>query len=180
MQGPESGTYRPAGSFAELVAEHTRVLYRIAYTVLRRSQEAEDAVQEAFLAVFRGDRWKDLENPRAYLAQIVWRMAIRQRKALVRELELTIDIRSRRPGPEQMAIDGDLSRWMEARMDALPEALRIPLALLAAGDLKLVEIARLLELPEGTVRRRVHDARQKLRRELAARTSAAVAEPRKG
>ena len=57
----------------------------------------------------------------------------------------------------------------QAANPALPEKLRQPLALAALGELKLVEIARVLGLPEGTVRRRIHDARQKLRHELMER-----------
>jgi RNA polymerase sigma-70 factor (ECF subfamily) len=171
MPEPETGEARPAGSFAELVSAHSRVLYRIAFTVLHRASDAEDAVQEAFLAVCLGERWRQLHDPRAYLAQTVWRHAIRQRRAQLRQQELTIEITSRRPGPEQLAIGNDLSRWLQTRIDALPETLRLPLALSSAGDLKLVEIAHLLELPEGTVRRRIHDARQRLRRELAERAA---------
>jgi DNA-directed RNA polymerase specialized sigma24 family protein len=51
----------------------------------------------------------------------------------------------------------------------LPDKLRYPLVLMAAGDLSQVEIARLLSLPEGTVRRRMHDARARLRQKLEAR-----------
>jgi RNA polymerase sigma-70 factor (ECF subfamily) len=171
MPEPETGSIRPEGSFAELVAAHSRVLYRIAFTVLRRPSDAEDAVQEAFLAVFQGERWRQLQDPRAYLAQIVWRSTIRLRRLQLRQQELTIEITSRRPGPEQLAIGNDLNQWLQARMDALPETLRLPLALHAAGDLKLTQIAQLLQLPEGTVRRRIHDARQRLRRELAERAA---------
>lgn len=177
MAEPETGAALPVGSLAELVTAHARLLYRIAFTVLRRASDAEDAVQEAFLAVCQGERWRQMTDPRAYLAQTVWRAAIRMRRAQLRQQELTIEIRSRRPGPEQLAIGNNLNRWMETRIDALPETLRLPLALAVAGDLKLVEIARLLELPEGTVRRRIHDARQRLRRELAERTSPAAADP---
>lgn len=167
MPEAETGSLRPAGSFAELVSAHARTLYRIAFTVLRNASDAEDVVQEAFLAICSGERWRQLRDPRAYLAQTVWRSAIRQRRVLLRHQELTIEITSRRPGPEQLAIGNDLNQWLQSRIDALPEVLRLPLALAAAGDLKLVEIARLLDLPEGTVRRRIHDARQRLRRELA-------------
>jgi RNA polymerase sigma-70 factor (ECF subfamily) len=63
-------------------------------------------------------------------------------------------------------MDRQLESWLHERIGALPEKLRQPLALLAVGDLKLVEIAEMLGLPEGTVRRRVYTARQKLRQDL--------------
>jgi RNA polymerase sigma-70 factor (ECF subfamily) len=168
---PESDGDEPpqAGSFDELVEQHTRVLFRIALSVLRRHAEAEDAVQEAFLEIYRNNRWEQMDHPRAYLAQMVWRIAIRQQSVRRREQELTVDIRSGKPGPEQQAIGSQLDIWLHAEIDALPDKLRYPLVLMAAGDLSQVEIARLLGLPEGTVRRRMHDARALLRQKLEAR-----------
>jgi RNA polymerase sigma-70 factor (ECF subfamily) len=168
---PESDGDEPpqAGSFDELVERHTRVLFRIALSVLRRPADAEDAVQEAFLEVYRNNRWEQIDSPRAYLAQVVWRIAIRQQGARRREQELTVDIRSGKPGPEQQAIGRQLETWLHAEIDALPDKLRHPLVLMATGDLTQVEIARLLGLPEGTVRRRMHDARTRLRQKLEAR-----------
>ncbi|MGA9672968.1 MAG: sigma-70 family RNA polymerase sigma factor [Terracidiphilus sp.] len=168
---PESDGDEPpqAGSFDELVEQHSRMLFRIALSVLRRVADAEDAVQEAFLEVCRNKRWEHIDNPRAYLAQVVWRIAIRQQSKRRREQELTVDIRSGKPGPEQQAIGHQLDAWLHAQIDALPDKLRHPLVLTATGDLKQVEIARLLGLPEGTVRRRVHDARARLRQKLEAR-----------
>jgi len=64
---------------------------------------------------------------------------------------------------------GELESWLHSRIDGLPEKLRQPLALAALGELKLVEIARLLGLPEGTVRRRIHTARGILHRQLEER-----------
>jgi RNA polymerase sigma-70 factor (ECF subfamily) len=158
-----------AGSFDELVEQHTRVLFRIALGVLRHPADAEDAVQEAFLEIFRNNRWQHVDNPRAYLAQVVWRIAIRQQNVRRREQGLTVDIRTGKPGPEQQVIGNQLNVWLHAEIDALPDKLRYPLVLMAAGDLSQVEIARLLSLPEGTVRRRMHDARARLRQKLEAR-----------
>lgn len=158
-----------SGSLAELVAAHGRVLYRIAFSVLRRPDAAEDAVQQAFLELCRNQRWQQLDDARAYLAQIVWRTAIREHKRHQRESELTVEIRSPRPGPEKQILDQQMDDWLHQQIDALPDALRLPLALLATGDLKLVEIARLLDLPEGTVRRRVHEARARLRTQMKTR-----------
>lgn len=169
MTDTENDVPPDPNSLAALVAAHGRVLYRIAFAVLRRPDDAEDAVQQAFLEVCQHPRWQQVEDPRAYLAQVVWRMAIRTHKRQQRELELTVEIRSPRPGPEKQAIDHQMDQWLHQQIDALPEALRLPLALLATGDLKLVEIARLLDLPEGTVRRRVHEARARLRAQLEAR-----------
>lgn len=155
--------------FAALVERQSRLLYRIALAVLRNKEAAEDVVQEVFLEVYRGGRWKQMQDESSYLAQAAWRQAVRRRKRGEREVELTTDIGSWVPGPEQSLIDRQLERWLHRQIDELPEKLRQPLVLAAIGDLKLVEIARMLDLPEGTVRRRIHDARVKLKERLRER-----------
>ena len=72
------------------------------------------------------------------------------------------------PSPETSAIDQQRESHLHALIDQLPQKLRIPLALSALGELKLVEIAKILNLPEGTVRRRIHSARQRLRQQWEA------------
>jgi RNA polymerase sigma-70 factor, ECF subfamily len=164
------GEDRPVrNDFAALVERQSRLLYRIALAVLRNKQDAEDAVQEVFLEVYRGGRWTEMEDERSYLARATWRQAVRQHRRSGREEELATDISSWRPGPEQHAIARQMERWLHQQIDALPEKLRQPLVLAAIGELKLVEIARMLDLPEGTVRRRVHDARAKLKEKLSER-----------
>jgi RNA polymerase sigma-70 factor (ECF subfamily) len=171
-EGVGGGASR-AGSFAALVERHSQFLFRIALAITRHAQDAEDVVQETFLQVYRGDRWKQIEDERGYLARVAWRLAVRQQKPRKREQELLVEQRSRQGNPEESAMNRQLEGWLHARIDALPEKLRQPLALLALGELKLVEIAGILELPEGTVRRRVFMARQKLRQELLERKGVA-------
>jgi RNA polymerase sigma-70 factor (ECF subfamily) len=158
------------GSFAAFVVRHSRLVYRIALAMTRNPQDAEDVAQETFLQVFRGDRWGAIEDERGYLARVAWRLAVRRRRprTLERELspEMELEMRSTDANPEQSAMDRQLEAWLHARIDALPEKLRQPLALAALGELKLIEVAGVLGLPEGTVRRRIHTARQRLKREL--------------
>jgi RNA polymerase sigma-70 factor (ECF subfamily) len=171
-EGDESD--RGAGSFAALVGRHARFVFRIARTVTRDTQDAEDVVQETFLQIFRGNRWEQMEEERSYLARVAWRLAVRQavrqEKTRGREQEFPDETPSPDASPEETAADRQLEEWLHARIDALPEKLRQPLALAALGELKLVEIAGILGLPEGTVRRRIHTARKRLREELQERT----------
>jgi len=161
---------QPADSFAAFVQRHSRFVYRVALAVARNPHDAEDAAQETFLQLYRGDRWQAIEDEGGYLARVAWRLAVRRRRPgmLERELspEMQLELRSGEASPEQSAMDRQLEAWLHARIDALPEKLRQPLALAALGELKLVEVAGVLGLPEGTVRRRIHSARQKLKREL--------------
>lgn len=156
-------------SLNALIERHSRLVYRIALAVTRRPDEAEDVAQETFLQLWRGGRLEEIEDERGYLARVAWRLAIRRKKPRAAEQELPELLYSRAANPEELAMDAQLETWLHGAIDRLPEKLRQPLALAALGDLKLVEVARVLGLPEGTVRRRIHTARQKLKVQLADR-----------
>jgi RNA polymerase sigma-70 factor (ECF subfamily) len=151
--------------FTALVERHSQLVYRIALAVTRNRQDAEDVAQETFLQLFRGQRWERIEDERGYLARIAWRLAARRKKRPADE-ELPAQLHSLAESPETAAIDANLEAWMHSRIDQLPEKLRQPLALAALGELKLVEVAKMLGLPEGTVRRRIHTARQILTQQM--------------
>lgn len=141
-------------------------MYRIALAVTRNPHDAEDVAQESFLQIYRSERWTRIEDHRGYLARVAWRLAVRRKRPRVEEQELIAQLASRDASPEQSAMDRQQAARLHARIDALPEKLRQTLALAALGELKLVEVAAILGLPEGTVRRRIHSARQKLKEQL--------------
>src|SRR5215475_12658928 len=62
--------------FAALVERNARRMFRAAYSLLRNAHDAEDAVQEAFLKLYRCDAWQRIEGERAFLARTVWRVAL--------------------------------------------------------------------------------------------------------
>lgn len=63
-----------------LVREHARLVYRIAYSVSRNRQDAEDATQETFLRVLRhSGKLAGVRNSRAWLARIAWRVGIERK-----------------------------------------------------------------------------------------------------
>ncbi len=67
------------------VRQHSRLVYRIAYSVLRDHAAAEDATQETFLRVLRhGKKFGGIEDPKAWLARIAWRVAVERRRQAVR------------------------------------------------------------------------------------------------
>lgn len=58
------------------VREHARLVYRVAYSVLRNHHDAEDATQETFVRVLRYRRkLSEVQSQRNWLARIAWRVA---------------------------------------------------------------------------------------------------------
>jgi RNA polymerase sigma-70 factor, ECF subfamily len=154
--------------FAALVRRQSRLVFRVAYSVLRNAQDAEDVAQEAFLKLYRSGSWKAMDDEAAFLARIAWRTAI-DRRPTVRAEVTEADIPSPGRSPEQMA---SASNWLSSihkLIDALPRELREPLLLAAVEELNSQQIAQVLGVPDGTVRTRIQRARQMLKAKLAAR-----------
>lgn len=151
--------------FARLVERHSRLMYRVAYGLLRNAQDAEDAVQEAFLKLYRGDAWRRMEDEKAFLARTVWRVALdRLPKKSERPIEADEEFASGVASPESAVVREAQSALLRRMIDALPEELRQVLVLSAIEELNSREIAEMIEVPEGTVRTRLMRAKEELKR----------------
>ncbi|WP_245632037.1 RNA polymerase sigma factor [Edaphobacter aggregans] len=153
--------------FAALVERNARRMFRVAYSLLRNAHDAEDAVQEAFLKLYRGDGWRRMENEGAFLARTVWRVAL-DRLAPRRETEDAAEIAFGGESPEELAAGGDERELLRLMIDGLPEDLRQPLVLSAIEEMTSGEVAAVMGIPEGTVRTRVMRARAELKKRFAA------------
>jgi RNA polymerase sigma-70 factor (ECF subfamily) len=159
--------------FTALVERQSRFVFRVAYAVLLNAGDAEDAVQETFLKLYRKSGWQQAENERAFLARIAWRTAVDLKRHLTRSssqpgasvpLE---ELPSLRPSPEQAVASANEHASVHALIDSLVEELRVPLVLSATKELNSRQIGEILGIPEGTVRTRLQRARQVLRQKLA-------------
>ena len=159
-------------AFTALVHRQSRFVFRVAYAVLLNAHDAEDAVQETFLKLYRNGGWQHAQNEQAFLARAAWRVALDRRRAaksapLAGASDSVPDPESPQPGPESVLVDANQHATVHAMIDALPEDLRVPLVLSASEELNSREIAAILRIPEGTVRTRLQRARQLLRERLA-------------
>lgn len=161
-----------------LVNEHASLLYRLAYSVLRNHHDAEDAVQECFLRVWKWrDRLHQVRNRKTWLARIAWTSALdrRARRPVLVGVEdasgehLLASLPDCRPGQDQqMAVD-QMHRLLERMIGTLPDDLRQPLELSTVHELNSAEIAEILDIPENSVRTRLLRARRLLKEKLASR-----------
>jgi RNA polymerase sigma-70 factor (ECF subfamily) len=151
--------------FALLVERQSRFVFRIAYALLRNVEDAEDVVQETFLKLFRSGAWRGMQDEKAFLARTSWRIAVARRPKRRGDQD-PADERTNEHSPESAAIVADRKRTIYGLIDALPEKLRQSLALFATEELSTREIAALLSVPEGTVRRRIMRAREILKEKM--------------
>ena len=166
-------TIDPDADFTALVQRQSRFVFRVAYAVLLNSHDAEDAVQETFLKLYRNRGWQHLENERAFLARVAWRVAVDLRPHNLRlsapqsDTVEPCEAASSHPGPEQALLAANQHMVVHSMIDALPEELRLPLVLSAFDELNSREIGGILGIPEGTIRTRLQRARQILHQKLA-------------
>ncbi len=170
-QPPQAEQKDRQATFSRFVNEHARLLYRVAWSVLRHAEDAEDCVQDALLKLYRGEAWRDITNERAFLASVVWRLAIDRRSARKPAMadQAELQVADSRPSPERTAVEGDERQLLRELIAHLPEDLRDTLRLSALDEFNSREIAELMHVPEGTVRTRLMRARAELQTRWAAR-----------
>ena len=170
---------RDAEAFRIIMQRHNQRLYRIARSVLRNSVEAEDAVQEAYVAAFSHLASYRGESPlAAWLSRIVMNEALgRLRRKpgpadfapleAVREAEI-IPFPSSAPqdDPERTMAQRQILQLVETATDALPEVYRVVFMIRVIEGMSVEETADLLGIKPETVKTRLHRARQLVRDQL--------------
>jgi RNA polymerase sigma-70 factor (ECF subfamily) len=158
-----------------LVASHSLMVFRIAYSILRSHHDAEDAAQECFLRVLKHqDRLGEIENMKTWLARVAWTTALDKRRA--RRAMVSLDdedagdamrsLASAGAAPDDQAAGKQMQKMLERLIAGLPEELRLPLELSTVQELNSAEIAEVMKIPEGSVRTRLFRARKQLKEKL--------------
>jgi RNA polymerase sigma-70 factor (ECF subfamily) len=153
-------------ALAALVDQYASTLYRVAFSVLRNSSDAEDAVQEAFLRVLRHRHTLgEIRDHRVWLIRIVWNVVLdRKRRAKTRPetddiSELARVLPAEGLSAEQRVSAAQHHAQVLSSVDQLPTKEREVLILSAFEELSSVEIASVLGITESSVRSRLFRAR---------------------
>jgi RNA polymerase sigma-70 factor (ECF subfamily) len=159
------------------VREHSRLVYRIAYSVLRSPADAEDATQEIFLRVLRyGKKMTGIHDQKAWLARIAWRVAVERRKNMAKLGENTdagadeavATLAAPGHGADRALLEQERSTTLQRLIAALPASLRDALVLSTLEEIAPREVASMLGISEAAVRSRSFRAREILRDKLLA------------
>ncbi len=156
-------------TIAQLAAEYSTALYRVAFSVTRNAAEAEDAVQETFLRVLKHEaRLSEIRDYRVWLVRIVWNIVLdKKRRAKTRpENEDIADQARTLPSGDRRADAMVISLQEQGRIltliDKLPAREREALLLSAVEELTTAEIAAALGTTESSIRSRIFRARREL------------------
>ena len=144
--------------FLAAAMESERTLYRVAKTILRSDADCADAVQEALLkGIKNAPMLRDNRYVKTWLTRILINTCkdMLRRAGRVQTVELT-DVYA--------SIDRNLERVeLYDALQALDDKLRLPLVLYYLEGFPMDEVARMLKITEGLVRRRLWQARKELR-----------------
>jgi RNA polymerase sigma-70 factor (ECF subfamily) len=157
------------------VRDHPRLVYRVAYSILRNHHDAQEAVQERFVRALRhAKNLGEIQDVQAWLAHIAWRIAVNRRpksfQVALGDLEQASQaLPSSEIRADEVVLGTQLSLLLEPMIAALPAKLRDPLVLSTIEELSPRDIARVLGIGEAAVRSRLFWARQILREKLALR-----------
>jgi RNA polymerase sigma-70 factor (ECF subfamily) len=160
------------GAFDELARRHARRAFAIAYRILRQTQDAEDLVQDAFIAALDGIASFDPTRPFApWFFKIVVNRALNAASARsTRERHVTV---VHLWNNDAVAVDFDPAERSEIRdrfqkaLAELPTQQRLIVELSDIDGRSSTEIGEMLDIPRGTVRWHLHQARKTLRATLA-------------
>ncbi len=151
------------GALSELYKETSSGVYSFALSILKNREDAEDVLQEVFMAVFRSARlYRPHSNPKAWLMTLTKNFAIdalrkRKRRSSI-DLTQTADFSDILGIEDRMVINECLN--------TLSDEERNIVVLHAVTGLKFREIAQILELPIGTVSGKYNRSLKKLEEAL--------------
>jgi RNA polymerase sigma-70 factor (ECF subfamily) len=151
-------------AFRELVSRHSRYLYGIASSLTGNSADAEDVVQETFVAVINS-KFRGESAVRTWLVQILIRRAAMLRRSKRRATSsLTTDVRSDVAAtPDRSSGGSDARLDLAVMLEALSVEHRQVIVLREIEGMSYEEMATALGVPRGTVESRLHRARNELR-----------------
>ena len=168
---------RDEEAFARYVLPELEVLAKVAFSITRRSADAEDLVQETLLCAYRAIDRFDGAHPRAWLFTIMRNAEAkrhrRRRPELLRDPDQagrteSADPRGGAESPEEVVVGAEFDAVVAHCLASLPEQHRQVVELVDIDGLSYAEAAEVLGVPVGTVMSRLHRARARIRQRLSA------------
>ena len=164
-------------AFEILIRRHEQRVFGLLMRMLGNRAEAEEVAQEAFLSLHRhGHRFRREARFSTFVYRVAANAALNRRRtlgrrrareeALARRQEVGLDLPSSPRDPEDAASGGEIQKRVQEALLELPPDLRMAIVLYDIEGQSYSDIAGSLRIPEGTVKSRIHRARNALRERL--------------
>ncbi|HTF92001.1 MAG TPA: sigma-70 family RNA polymerase sigma factor [Verrucomicrobiae bacterium] len=161
-------------AFEMLVRRHEKTIFNLVYRMLGDYDEAAEVSQEVFLSAYRAiGQFRGDANFSTWLYRIALNHTSTRRKTLIRRqqrnvaIEDTEPVRDLQPGPAETMEKKEIRERVQRALNSLEPDDATVILLRDLQDIPYEEVARLLEIPVGTVKSRLHRARQALKSQLA-------------
>jgi RNA polymerase sigma factor (sigma-70 family) len=161
-------------AFEELLGSHVEPLYKLAYRFTNNAMEAEDLLQDLLVKLYpKARELEKVEKLRPWLARVMYRMWVdRQRNQGLAATEFVEDVAELEQGPETIEPEQAYQRTITQEnllraLEELSEEHRVVLILHDVEGYLLEEMKAILDCPIGTLKSRLHRARERLRNLLA-------------
>ena len=165
LERSHPATDESSRAFEDFYSEEYAAVVGLAYALSGSRSGAEDLAQEAFLAAHRN--WQRIgryDRPGAWVRRVVANLSVSAfRRRLVEAKAIARVALGSVPALPELA-DDDAEVWRMVR--TLPRRQREVIALHYVDDMSVRDIARTLDMAEGTVKRHLHDGRVALARRL--------------
>ncbi len=149
-----------------LVKQWQPKVLKLAYWHCKNTLAAKDIAQETWTSVIKGiDRLNDPARFSVWLNQIVYRKSVDWIRAMQKERK--IDAHEVKESMHSEGVDnGDQVKLIMGHLQGLPEDQKIVLTLFYLKDYNISEISEILGIPQGTVKSRLFNAREHLKKKL--------------
>lgn len=154
-------------AFDELVKRYQRAVHAVAFAVVADREAALDVLQESFIAAYR--QLHTLSDPSRFgpwVCGIARNQARRMRRMRNRHTSRELPLPETETAPTRPQANALAERISDA-LATLTEMQADAVTLFYMEGYSIVECAAMLEVPQGTIKRRLHDARQRLKKEMA-------------
>ena len=167
---------RDEAAFEELIRQYEKKVYTLCFRMCGNSEDAEEAAQDAFLALWRGiDRFRQESSLSTWIYRLATNACIdtlRRRKkqsgsVSLDDEELFVDAVDTSPQPQETVEHRETQKLLQEGLSALPEEYRKVLILREIEGLSYTEIAESATNELGTVKSRISRGRSLLRNFLS-------------
>jgi RNA polymerase sigma-70 factor (ECF subfamily) len=159
-------------AFGEIVDRYKHTLVNYLTHLVRSRDRAEEVAQDAFVRLYRNvSKYRERERLGPYLFRIATNLVVsevrREKRWGLLLPRLHASTSQIAPSPDATLLTDEIQRQVSAALEQLPVKYRVPLVLFEIEEWPYDEIAKMLEIPSGTVKSRISRARELLRRRLA-------------
>lgn len=156
-----------ASMFNSLFTALSGKLYRLAKSMLRHAEEAEDALQEVQLKLWEKHSELDaVENPEGFAMRTMRNLCLDKIRKVHDTSELNEELISKNKNPYEQTELNDLTDRIKGLIDRLPEMQRSIIRMRDVEEMEISEIAYIMKLTENAVTVNLSRARTKVKTEI--------------